>query len=154
MRNRTFYFFTALGLLSLIVSGCVFYPKAVENEKPKCELVTKQLTLDVYTMESNDAYHLSNDLNRANRANCKEPECLLLASPIIAVSAGSAIVSGSIVVIGNTLHWIEENGRCKDGVIRKAVGQLTDAASAAGGWIVETADDLIDWFWGQSPESN
>lgn len=28
------------------------------------------------------------------------------------VAAGSAVVSGSIVLVGNTIYWLEEQGKC------------------------------------------
>lgn len=37
----------------------------------------------------------------------------------IAVPAGSFVVSGSIVLIGNTLHWLEYQGRCNNDVTSK-----------------------------------
>ncbi len=39
---------------------------------------------------------------------------------VIVVTAGSAIISGSIVVTGNTLHWLEYQGTCSDGYLSKA----------------------------------
>jgi len=39
---------------------------------------------------------------------------------VIVVTAGSAIISGSIVITGNTLHWLEYQGTCSDGYLSKA----------------------------------
>ena len=39
---------------------------------------------------------------------------------VIVVTAGSAVISGSIVVTGNTLHWLEYQGTCSDGYLSKA----------------------------------
>jgi hypothetical protein len=35
--------------------------------------------------------------------------CLVVA---LGVTAGSAVVSGSIVVAGNTVYWLEKRGKC------------------------------------------
>ena len=43
-------------------------------------------------------------------------ECLLVA---LGVASTSYIVSGSIVVVGNTVHWIEKQGRCEDRFMRE-----------------------------------
>lgn len=39
---------------------------------------------------------------------------------IVAVSAGSLLVSGSIVVANNTVHWLEYQGTCSEGYLNKA----------------------------------
>lgn len=43
--------------------------------------------------------------------------CLLTFGVI--VPAGTFIVSGSIVLVNNTLHWLEYQGRCDKGLVRK-----------------------------------
>lgn len=35
----------------------------------------------------------------------------------IVIPAGSLVVSGSIVLTGNTLHWLEYHGTCDDGLL-------------------------------------
>lgn len=50
----------------------------------------------------------------------------------VVVPAGSFIVSGSVVLVGNTLNWLEYKGRCQDEVID---GDLTDA--------IEFTDDKL-----------
>lgn len=89
---------------------------------------------------------MTRELERVASSNCDEPECLLVYAPIITISAGSAIVSGSIVVIGNGLHWLEQQGSCEDGVLRNAVLSIRTSAIDAGGWMVESGRDLINWF--------
>ena len=39
--------------------------------------------------------------------------------PIVAVSAGSLLVSGSIVVVNNTVHWLEYQGTCSEGFLNR-----------------------------------
>jgi len=64
----------------------------------------------------------------------------------IAVTAGSLIVSGSIVVAGNTVHWIEKQGKCDDSATNKAISNLVDATKMYGGHVIKTGGQLIDWF--------
>ncbi|MCL1125579.1 hypothetical protein [Shewanella surugensis] len=37
------------------------------------------------------------------------------------VPLGSLIVSGSVYVVGNSLHWLEYQGRCDDGAIQQGL---------------------------------
>ena len=129
-----------------LATGCLFYPTMSKEEPPPCDLVTRRLILDVYVMTSVEADEVTRELERVASSNCDEPECLLVYAPIVAVSAGSAIVSGSIVVIGNGLHWLEQQGSCEDGVLRNAVLSIRTSAIDAGGWMVESGRDLINWF--------
>lgn len=39
---------------------------------------------------------------------------------MIVVTGGSAVVSGSIVLVGNTAHWLEYQGTCSDGYLARA----------------------------------
>jgi len=42
----------------------------------------------------------------------KDPQSEACFALVVAMSAGSAIVSGSIVVVGNALYWLEKQGKC------------------------------------------
>ena len=46
----------------------------------------------------------------------------------IIIPAGSFVISGGIVLVGNTLYWLEYQGTCKDGLILKGLDQLKPAA--------------------------
>ncbi len=78
---------------SVFVSSCVVYPKKVEFYDPECEIIVKKLTLKVEMTQNICSF---------------EEECLM----ILGISAASAVVSGSIVVIGNTIYWLEKVGKC------------------------------------------
>lgn len=36
-------------------------------------------------------------------------------------STTTAIVSGSIVLVGNSLHWLEKQGKCEEGLLKAAI---------------------------------
>lgn len=81
--------------LSLALTSCAV-PKVVENQQEaNCKLITKEMTLD----------YLDIDPACYSDEACKG--ALILAG-------GSMIVSGSIVIIGNTIHWLEKQGKCND----------------------------------------
>lgn len=90
-------------LLAVFVLGsCTFTPKVAEQQDyaSACDMTTKALTLDkeVFAMTScgSDAKAI--------------PACLLAYA--IGIPALSLVVSGSIVVAGNTIHWLEYQGKC------------------------------------------
>lgn len=52
-----------------------------------------------------------------NVRGCHDEECLAAA---LVISAGSMLISGSIVLTGNTVHWLEYQGICSDGYLNTA----------------------------------
>ena len=148
MRNSHFigYFTYLLPVLLLFLYGCIMVPKAVEDRNASCQLSTRKFTLDVYSSAEVDSEQLVRELTRLSTTKCDDASCLLVMAPVITVSAGFVIVSGSLVIIGNTIHWLEKEGKCDDGVINQAVTGIRDVAVDAGGWVVETTGDLIDFF--------
>ena len=87
-------------LVLLFVSGCFYVPKNEENKNENCELITKKMTIE----------------NRGEFPQGCNDECLLIA---LGLTSTSYIVSGTITVVGNTIHWIEKQGRCEDSFIRE-----------------------------------
>ena len=84
---------------AMTTSGCVFYPAKVEVYEPAC-----QVMLERYELRAEELY-----LDSRGGCSGHEAECLGF---LVAFSAGSAIVSGSIVVVGNTWYWLERHGSC------------------------------------------
>ena len=129
-------------LFNLLFVGC-FVPKPVQEKGQQCELATKKLTLEYPEGEIG----LTLDaIMSTGLVGCHTPECLLVPLGILAVPVGSFIVSGSIVVLGNTIHWIERQGRCEDSAIRAAVNDLVTAVTKAGGKAIQTEQELINWL--------
>ena len=87
------------GVAAVTTSGCIFYPAKVEYYEARCEAMLRHYELQVEEVGLRDGFCQSG----------YEAECLTL---VLAVSAGSAVVSGSIVVVGNTLYWLERQGKC------------------------------------------
>ncbi|MDM8558496.1 hypothetical protein [Candidatus Parabeggiatoa sp. HSG14] len=133
-------------LLSFLTVGC-FSPAIVTERLPECQLMTKELKL-VFSEEQTQALvagALETMLNSAE--HCNSPECLLIAPlGFFAISVTSMIVSGSIVVVGNSIHWIEKEGRCKNSTTRTIVNNLVDSVKFIGGQTIQSTNDLIGWF--------
>ena len=79
--------------LAFLLSACVL-PKTVQNDSPDCKTVTKKLALEV--LEYQGVYCHGHD------------DCLAVATVWLTATA----VSGSVVIIGNSVHWLEEKARC------------------------------------------
>ncbi len=99
-------------LLTLIFSlvSCVFVPEVAENQKysDNCNMLTKKLTLS--------ARQIKGQL-------CDEEggveACLMVFG--VVVPAGSFVVSGSVVLVGNALHWLERQGPCNEVLVNKGL---------------------------------
>ena len=136
-------------LIMFLMQSCIVLPKTVPREEQNCVLLTKSMTIDYHT--SPDLIDEAVDeMIHALASDCHEPECLLVLAPLVAISAGSFVVSGSIVVAGNTIHWIEKQGRCDDSITQQTMAGLLSAVKRLGGSVINTGTGLIEWFKTQS----
>jgi len=92
--------------MMVLLSSCVFVPETSKNQKyaDNCKMVTRQLSLSPKEISGK----LCNDEDTAE-------VCLMVYGVVLPVS--SFVISGSIVVIGNSLHWLEYQGPCSDSTI-------------------------------------
>ena len=95
----------------LFIYGCTFLPSVSEQQSyaSECEMVTRELTL------ASEFF----DLHGGCGTDAKAPACYLAVA--IGVPAVSFVVSGSIVLAGNTIHWLEYQGRCEDSYLSKSI---------------------------------
>ena len=84
------------------LSGCVFYPHRIPYYDKKCEVTSHKYVLDAVVIT---------DMGDCSGEQAKA--CLIV---LAAVGGASAVVSGSIVVVGNTIYWLERQGDCRTGV--------------------------------------
>ena len=98
-----------------MLCACIYVPVVDESESAKCNTVTKSLSLDKIDSEG------------AISMRCRKEECAVVLAGVATISAGSAIISGSIVLTGNTLHWLEYQGTCSDGYLNKVKQSFLDA---------------------------
>jgi hypothetical protein len=98
--------FSIISLTSVLAACAVVVPvidKDAESAPPTCKTYTNSMSLKVY------AEHIG--------GSCNTNECAVAA---LAVFAGSAIISGCIVITNNTVHWLEYQGSCTDGLLNSA----------------------------------
>ena len=91
-----------IAMAMLLASCAIFTPEVSEHQSygEECKLKTEKLDLSVAVFPWDES------------EDCDE-KCLIL--PAI-VSGGSLVVSGSIVLTNNTLHWLEYQGKCNLGL--------------------------------------
>ena len=122
--------------LILLMAGCVTAIPA-KKEVSECELWSREWELNIsksYLPVLQGPIH------------CAEPECLLVvALSLVAIPVTSFVVSGSIVVVGNTVHWIEEQGTCEDSMIQESIDSLVQSTESAGGVAIQSGQEFIDW---------
>ena len=92
-------------VLLVAVSGCVYKPHKIAFYDEDCDVVSRKYVLtkeELHLLMQND--------------ECQDAECitLLLGRSLGIVFAGpiSAVISGSFVVVGNTLYWLEKQMKC------------------------------------------
>lgn len=97
MRRQPFSFFL-LPVFVFVLAGCVVVPRTVENYDPQCQVVARHMTLEAWQV--------------ASLGGCSNEGCVVLLAAAGVTAAASAVVSGSIAVVGNAVYWLERQGRC------------------------------------------
>ena len=84
---------------SLVVGGCVIVPVTIEGYDPDCRVVTRHMELATVQV--------------ATLRNCGGGQgCEAFVLVGLGVTVASAIVSGSIVTVGNVAYWAEHRADC------------------------------------------
>ena len=86
-------------VLAALLSACVVVPRTDSVFDHDCQMQRRQMTLEVHQIGA--------------FGGCVNDGCLALLVGAGVVVAASAVVSGSIAVVGNVVYWIEQQGRCK-----------------------------------------
>ncbi len=81
-----------------LMPGCAFAPKSIPDTSldSNCTLSTNEWTLDVTPIDIGDVY-------------CHSEACAMV---ILSVPVVTAAISIPIILIGNSIHLIEEQLRC------------------------------------------
>ena len=85
----------AVVLTAVLGAGCVSTARQVEYYDEGCDIQSKKMVMDVQTL---------GDLRCTQSREC-------LATTLV-IGAGSTLVAGSIVIVGNTVYWLERVGTC------------------------------------------
>jgi hypothetical protein len=87
-----------IALAVTALSACIYVPRTTEVYDADCRIQSKQMTLEPVQI--------------ASLGQCVGSGCGALLVVAGATAAASAVVSGSIVVVGNVAYWFEKQGRC------------------------------------------
>jgi hypothetical protein len=87
---------------ALFAQGCVFVPRTKAVDDSDCKVLSRQWTLEAVQI--------------GQVGSCGGKDCGYLLAGLGLVAAGSAVISGSVVVAGNTIYWLEKQGRCPAGL--------------------------------------
>jgi hypothetical protein len=92
-------------LAGVLASGCVIVPRTREGYDPECRFVTHSMELQAVQVSGFKAcgvqgHYAGGDL------------CVAAWVASLGVTAASAVVSGSIVVVGNVAYWAERRLNC------------------------------------------
>jgi nitric oxide reductase large subunit len=83
---------------ALVLSSCVVVPQTREVYDSDCQVTHKQIVLEAGVI---GGFH-----------HCGGDGCAVMLAAYGAVAVASAVVSGSIAVVGNVIYWAEKQGRC------------------------------------------
>jgi hypothetical protein len=81
------------------LTACIVLPVTHEVYDPQCQVIARHMDLQPVQI--------------AAIQGCSNQGCAMLLAAAGATAAVSAVVSGSIVVVGNVVYWFERQGRCK-----------------------------------------
>ena len=129
---------------SLIFGSCLVLPKAETASVKNCELETKSWTLEVHEIGlNNECYGCGDFVRGILECGGKSEECITF---VAGVSIGWTVIAGSVVVSGNTIHWLEKQGSCEDSFLNNSLNKLYSSTVELGGIVVNSSNDLINYF--------
>ena len=83
---------------AVFISGCIYLPQTSTTYNAECKIDERHMTLEGRQV--------------AEIANCSNEGCTAMLIAAGVVSAATAVVSGSVVVAGNVVYWLEKKGQC------------------------------------------
>jgi hypothetical protein len=89
----------AIMLAGVSLQGCVVLPATLDTFDNECQVVSHHIVLQAVQIA---------EINR-----CANQGCAALVIGAAATAAATAIVSGSIMVVGNVGYWIERQANCR-----------------------------------------
>ncbi len=80
------------------LAACIVVPRTADVYDPQCRTYVKQVVLEAEAIGS--------------IGGCYNDGCALLLASMGIISAASAVISGSVAIVGNIVYWAERKGRC------------------------------------------
>lgn len=86
-------------LAALLLAGCIYVPRTSTYYNEACGYEERRMTLELQQV--------------AAFSGCRNEGCVELLALSGAVTAVSAVVSGSVVVVGKAVYWLEKVEHCR-----------------------------------------
>ena len=115
-RQASLHARTALLLCGLSLAGCVS-TKVVHVYDEKCQVMTRKMELTVEKVQALDA--------------CSNQECVAQVLGGALAFATTAVVSGSVALVGNVAFWMEKSVNCKSTRASSSTSTQVPAAASA-----------------------
>ena len=56
------------------------------------------------------------------------------------------MIAGSVVVVGNTVHWLEKQGSCEDSLVKSSINKLYSSTLDLGGLVINSSSDFVNYL--------
>lgn len=99
VRNGASHSVMLIIIVVAMLQACVFVPVTKTVYDTDCQVTSKHMELEPVQVAA---------INHCNHDTCV---AILAAASVTAVA--SAVISGSIMVVGNVVYWFEKQGQCK-----------------------------------------
>ena len=90
--------YATAGILALLLQACVFVPRTTTKFDEDCHILARHMTMEPVQI--------------AQLSSCTNSQCTEFMVIAGITAAASAVISGSIVIVGNVVYWMEKQGRC------------------------------------------
>ena len=131
MKFSNFFLFTHI---SFAIGSCLVLPKTENVSDEKCKLVTKSWTLEVHELgKQSNCDANCGDIIKGVVDCSKSEDCIKM---LVVVSVGWTVVAASVVGVGNTVHWIEKQGRWEESTVRNPINRLYAKTADVGGFVL------------------
>ena len=87
--------------LALLLAGCVVVPRTVQVYDADCQITYRQMVMSVEQV--------------GTFGHCRNEGCAAVLVALGAVATVTAVVSGSVVIVGNVVYWFEKRNLCHEG---------------------------------------
>jgi hypothetical protein len=85
-------------LLVASLAGCIVVPRSADVYDPTCRTYVKQIVLETEVI--------------GTLGHCHNDTCAVMLASMGIITAASAVIAGSVAVIGNVAYWAERRGQC------------------------------------------
>lgn len=83
-----------------LLGGCIVVARSADVYDPACRTTVKQVVLETEVV--------------GVLAPCRNDGCLVMLASMGIISAATAVVAGSVAIVGNIAYWVERGGQCPE----------------------------------------